>query len=169
MIMLHTADRDTVGSPTSVWWKIEAQGWFSRHFSLYQGDAYITTLQMQLWREGCDFTITGHNFTIRKASIWKDAFQLVAGGESVCDVQRNFWSRRFELVSAEQTRGLQPAGWFSTAYQLLAGGIEVGRISRADWWSRRRVANFAPTVPPPIQVLAIFLVLILAQRRNKSN
>ena len=117
---------------------------------------------MQLWREGCDFTITGHEFSIRKASIWKDAFQLFAGGESVCDVQRNFWSRRFELVSAEQTWGLQPAGWFSTAYQLLAGGIEVGRMSRADWWSRRRVAYFAPTVPPPIQVLAIFLVLILA-------
>jgi hypothetical protein len=167
--MVDTADGDTAGSSTSVWWKIEPQGWFSRHFSLYQGDAYITTLQMQLWREGCDFTITGHDFTIRKASIWKDAFQLFAGGESVCDVQRNFWSRRFELVSAEQTWGLQPAGWFSTAYQLLAGGIEVGRISRADWWSRRRVAYFAPTVPPPIQVLPIFLVLIVGQRRNKSN
>ncbi len=167
--MLHTADRDAVSSSTSNWWKIEPQGWFSRHFSLYQGDAYITTLQMQLWREGCDFTITGHDFTIRKASMWKDAFQLFAGGESVCDVQRNFWSRRFELSSAEHTWGLQPAGLFSTAYQLLAGGIEVGRVSRADWWSRRRVAYFASTVPPPIQVLAIFLVLIVGQRNNKSN
>jgi hypothetical protein len=93
----------------------------------------------------------------------------MVSGESVCDVKRSFWSRRFELVSAEQTWALQPAGLFSAVYQLLAGEREAGRIARAGWLTRRRVATFDVEVPPPIQVMAIFLVLIVGQRQNKSN
>ena len=169
MTTLHPADTAIVGSATPVSWRIEPQGWFSRHFNLYQDERYITTLQMQLWQEGCDFTITGHDFSICKASFWKDAFQLFAGSESVCDVKRSFWSRRFELVSAGHAWMLQPAGWISAVYQLVSDGRETGRIARASLWTRRRVATFDHNVPPPIQVLAIFLVLIVGQRQNKSN
>ena len=169
MTTVHPADAGTASRTTLISWRIEPQGWFSRHFDLYQDEKFITTLHMQFWQEGCDFRITGHDFTIRKPSIWKDAFQLLAAGESVCDAQRSFWSRRFDLVSAEQAWGLQPAGWLSAVYQLLAGEHEAGRVARAGLFSRRRVAWFDHNVPPPIQVLAIFLVLIVGQRQNKSN
>jgi hypothetical protein len=165
----HTADRHVVGRLISASWRIEPQSCFSRHFDLYQDEKYITTLQMQFWQEGCDFTIAGHDFSIRRASLWKDAFQLLAGGESVCDVKRGFWSRRFDLASTHGAWTLQPTGWISMAYQLLAGSSEAGRIARVHWWSRRQVAWFDNNVPPPVQVLAIFLVLIISQRRNKSN
>jgi hypothetical protein len=124
---------------------------------------------MKLWREGSEFSMAGHDFAIRKPSIWKDAFQLLAGDESLCDVKRSFWSRRFEVTAVGQRWILQPAGWFSTAYQLLAGVREVGRIRRASLFTRRRLAEFASDVPPPIQVLAIFLVLLVGQRHKKSS
>jgi uncharacterized protein YxjI len=169
MTVTEIAAEPTVRAPGSVHWRIEPQGLFSRHFDLYQNDQFITTLQMQLWQEGCDFTIGGHDFAIRKPAIWKDEFQLVAGDGSVCDVRRKIWSRRFQLSATDQQWVLHPAGWFSTQYQLSTGSRVIGRISRADWWSRRRVAEFAGDVPPPIQVLAIFLVLVVAKRRSKSQ
>jgi hypothetical protein len=150
-------------------WAIEPQGLFSRHYDLYQGDDHITTLQMGFWREGCEFAIAGHAFAIRRAPLWKDGFQLVAGESVVCEVRRNFWSRKFALEAAEQSWTLKPAGFFTTAYHLVSSAGERGRISRRDWWSRRRVANFEPDVPPPVQVLAIFLVLIVASRQSKSQ
>jgi hypothetical protein len=159
----HAADPDACS------WQIEPQGFFSRHFDLYREGRHVTTLHMQLWREGCDFSITGHDFAIRKSSLWKDAFQLLAGEESVCEVRRSFWSRRFELNAAQQSWAVQPAGWFSTIYHLLAEGRQAGSISRVHVWSRKRAAVFAADVPPPIQVLAIFLVLIVGQRQSKSQ
>jgi hypothetical protein len=169
MTALHAAGSHDVGRSISAAWRIEPQSWFSRHFDLYQDEKFITTLQMQFWQEGCDFTIADHDFSIRKASLWKDAFQLLSGGESVCDGKRSFWSRRFELTSTQDTWTLQPAGWLSMAYQFLAGSREAGRIAHAHWWSRRQVAWFHHNVPPPVQVLAIFLVVIIRQRRSRSK
>jgi uncharacterized protein YxjI len=169
MTRTELAVEPTAGVPASVSWRIEPQSLFSRHFDLYQNGQFITTLHMQFWQEGCDFRVGGHEFVIRKPAIWKDEFQLITGDGSVCDVQRNFWSRRFQLSAADQQWALHPAGWFSTQYQLTTGSRVVGRISRADWWSRRRVAEFAGDAPPPIQVLAIFLVLVVVKRQSKAH
>lgn len=150
-------------------WQIEPRSILSRQFDLYQADEHITTLQMAVWREGCTFAIAGHEFAIRRRSLWTDGFLLLADGENVCEVRRNFWSRRFELEAVERRWILQPTGFLSTAYLLRSGEREEGRILRVAWWSRRRVAEFEHDVPPPIQVLAIFLVLIVAQRQSKAH
>jgi len=159
----------TAGPILAIDWTIEPKGFFSPNFNLYCRGDFVTTLQMKLWREGCSFSIAGHEFNIRKPSMWKDAFELVASDTTVCEVNRSFWSRRFELSGAGQQWVLQPVGLFSTTYQLLAGEREVGRVSLASWWSRRRSGRFAEEVPPPVQVLAIFLVLIVANRQSKSQ
>ena len=150
-------------------WAIEPRGVFSRHYELFRAGAHVTTLQMALWREGGTFTIAGHDFAVSRPSLWTDTFHLLVDGESVCDVRRKFWSSKFELATAEQRWVLQPATFFSTTYQILAHGREQGRISRAGWFTRRRVAKFASVVPPPVQVLAIFLVLIVANRQSKAH
>jgi hypothetical protein len=168
-MMPETITIEREESSATMTWLIQPKSFISRHFELYQNDEVITTLRMDLWREGCSFSVGGHDFVIRKPSIWKDGFHVLAGDENLCDVKRNFWSRRFEIAAAGQQWVLQPAGLFSTTHQFLAGTREEGRVRRASWFSRRRIADFASNVPPPIQVLVIFLVLILGQRQSKST
>jgi hypothetical protein len=155
-------------------WQIAPQGFFSRHFNLTRGGQLVATLRMSLWTEGCEFTIAGHEFAIRRVSMWKDGFQLFTGDQSVCEVKRGFWSRRFELSAVDEKLLLQPAGWFTRNYQLLAvdfkaGQREVGQIRPAGWFTRQRVATFADEVPLPVQVFALFLVLVVSQRQQRRN
>lgn len=158
---------------TTSHWDVVPQGAFSRHFDLRRGGVTVASIKMQFWTEGCDFTIADHPFAIRKTSLWKDGFQLMAGAASVCDVKRGFWSRRFELEAVlddtRETWFLQPAGWFTRTYHLLAADRPVGTIQHTGWLTRARVADFAESVPLPVQVLAIFLVLVVSQRQQHRN
>jgi hypothetical protein len=150
-------------------WEIVPQGIFSRHYDLKHRGEIVASLRMSLWTEGCDFTIAGHQFAIRRVSLWKDGFQLFAGDQSVCEVKRGFWSRRFELSAIEEKWVLQPAGWFTRNYQLLRGDCVVGSIRPVGWFTRKRIADFADEVPPPVQVFAIFLVLVVSQRQQRHS
>ena len=102
---------------------------------------------MAFWTEGCDFTIAGHAFSIRKQSIWKDGFQLIAGDQCVCEVHRGIWSRRFEMTVAlddtKQTWFLQPAGWFTRTYQLRPGERVEGTILHTGWLDAQPQRNVA--------------------------
>lgn len=153
---------------TSTQWEVVPKGFFSNDYHLLRDGEIIITLKMGLWSEGCQFDIAGHEFVIKKSSFWKDAFQIVADGSPVCEVKRTFWSRRFEVIAAEQTWWLAPLGWFSRTYQLLVGQRQVGTIRPTGFFSRRRVAEFSDEVPPPVQVLAVFLVLIVARRQQSQ-
>lgn len=157
---------------TTSHWDIVPQSAFSRHFDLRRDGETVASLRMQFWIEGCDFTIAGHPFAIRKTSLWKDGFQLLSGEASVCNVKRGFWSRRFELETVlddtKETWFLQPAGWFTRTYHLLTGDHVVGTIQHTGWLTRTRVGDFAEEVPLPVQVLAIFLVLVVSQRQQQK-
>lgn len=154
-------------------WQIVPQSWYSRHFNLMGDGQPVAALRMSLWTEGCEFAIAGHEFTIRRVSLWKDGFQLFAGDDCVCEVRRGFWSRRFELSAtlddANANWILQRAGWFTRDFQLLAGEHEVGTVRPEGWFTRRRVANFTDEVPLPVQVFAIFLVLVVSQRQQRRS
>ena len=170
--MSEVAQTAVAPPATDTTWEIVPQGLLSRHFQLKRDGEVVSTLRMALFREQCHFELAGHSFVIRRPSLWKDAFQLIAGsedGQSVCDVKRNFWSRQFVLASAEQRWVLRPAGFFTRTQVLLVGTREVGSIRPAGWLARRRLAKFSEEMPPPIQVLAIFLVLIVSRRQNQSS
>ncbi len=156
-------------SSNTTTWRIEPARFLSRHFNLYCDGERVTTLQMKLLREGCDFIIADHRFSIRRKSIWKDGFELLADGQKVCGVTRKALSRRFTLATDDQTWTLRPAGWISRTYRLFAGQRPLGAIIPAGIFTRRRTATFAREVPPPVQVLAIFLVLVVAQRQQSSD
>jgi hypothetical protein len=150
-------------------WDVVPQGIFSRHYDLRRDGEAMASLKMQLWTEGCEFTIAGHRFSIRRTSLWKDGFQLLAGPSSVCDVKRGFWSRRFELEAVEEKWFLQPAGWFTRTYQLVSGNRVVGSIRHTGLFTRSRVGEFAESVPPPVQMFAIFLVLVVSRRQQRRS
>jgi hypothetical protein len=154
---------------TTSQWQINPEGFFSRHFDLFRDGETIASLQMGFWTEGCHFTLAGHEFQIERVSVWKDGFRLVARGESVCDVRRTFWSRQFELFAADEKWILQPTGWFTRDFHLLAASREVGRIQPLGWFTRKRVAWFSESVPLPMQVLAVFLVLLVSQRQQRKH
>ena len=150
-------------------WEVVPRSLLSRHFDLLRDGQIVVSLEMAMFREACNFSIAGHDFAIRHTSIWKDTFQLLVGDKPVCEVTRGFWSRRFQLAAIEQLWALQPIGIFSRGYQLLSGTDEVGVIRPAGWFTRRRFANFTDDVPPPVQVLAIFLVLIISNRQQHHS
>ena len=157
----------------STQWQILPQGFFSRHFNLVRGGELVAALRMSFWTEGCEFAIAGHEFAIRRVSLWKDGFQLFAGDQCVCEVKRNFWSRRFELSATLDDSNmkwvLQRAGWFTRNFQLLANEREVGTVRPVGWCTRQRVADFDEEVPLPVQVFAIFLVLVVSQRQQRRS
>jgi hypothetical protein len=52
---------------------------------------------------------------------------------------------------------------------MMAGDREVGTIRPTGLFTRHRVADFADEVPLPVQIFAIFLVIVAAQRQKKRN
>jgi hypothetical protein len=148
-------------------WEIVPRGLFSWHYDMRCHGELIASLQMTFWTEGCNFTIADHPFAIRRVSLGREWFLLLSGDQSVGEAKRKFGLRRFELTAAGESWLLQPASWFSRIYRLLAANQEVGAIRPAGWLTRRRLADFAADVPPPIQVLAIFLVLVISRRQNR--
>jgi hypothetical protein len=147
-------------------WQIAPAGFFSRHYDVFRDGQLVTKLRMNLWREGCHFAIAGHEFAIVRPSLWKDAFILMSGDEQLCTVTKKFWSRRFELVALDQSWSLQPASFFTRSYQLIDRSRAVGTIGPSGWFTRSRTAEFSAEVPPPIQLLAIFLVLLVNRRQH---
>ena len=166
--MSDVVSTDACAGADAITWRIEPAGFFSRHFNLYGGELTVK-LEMTLLREGCDFTLADHRFSIRRKSIWKDGFQLIADGQVVCNVARPALSRRYELTTGRQTWTLRPAGWISRVYRLSDGELQLGAIVPAGVFTRRRAATFAAEVPPPVQVMAIFLVLVVARRKQSSD
>jgi hypothetical protein len=154
------------GSVIANQWEIVPRGFLSRNYDLLRDGEVVVTLKMAMFREACEFTIAGHSFAIRRTSVWKDTFQLMIGDKPVCEVKRGFWSQRFELAAVDQSWVLQRIGFFSRGHQLCVGERAVGEIRPAGWFTRRRVAEFSDDVPPPVQVLAIFLVLIVSRRQQ---
>ena len=122
---------------------------------------------MSLWTEGCEFTIAGHQFAIRRVSLWKDGFQLFAGDQTVCDVKR-------ELLVAPLRADCRGPELGAAAGRLVHAHVPArspasakrGTVRPAGWFTRRRAAEFADDVPPPVQVFAIFLVLVVSQRQQ---
>jgi hypothetical protein len=173
MLLRSVATFRSMAVMTDTPWQIVPQSFFSRHFDLIRGGQTIASLRMAFLTEGCEFSIAGHQFAIRRKSLWVDGFQLFAGDESVCEVRRGFWSRRFEIMAtlddAYEHWVLQPVGFFTRTHELLAGEQQVGTVRPAGWFSRRRIGDFTDDVPLPVQVLAIFLVLLVSQRQQKRN
>ena len=155
------------GSLVANQWEVVPRSLFSRHYDLVRDGEIVVSLEMAMFRENCTFTIAGHAFAIRHTSVWKDQFQLLVGEQPVCQVKRTFWAGRFELSAADQTWTLQRIGFFSRGHKLVAGERWAGEIRPAGWFTRRRVANFADDVPPPVQVLSIFLTLIISHRQQR--
>jgi hypothetical protein len=153
---------------TASTWLVVPRGFFAREFELVHDGQTVTTLRLALFKEACEFTLGGHEFAARRRSIWKCGFDFSCDGVPICSVKHNFWSWRYEIEAADQTWTLKRAGWFTRSHQLLSGEQEVGTIRPTGFFSSRRAAHFLDSVPPPIQVLAIFMVLILARREQHS-
>jgi hypothetical protein len=153
---------------TTTSWLIVPRGFFAREFDLIREGQVVATLRLALMREACEFTLSGHQFAIRRKSIWKDGFEFFCDGTLLCTVAHTFLSSRYEITAADQGWTLMRAGWFTRRHQLLSGELEVGTIQPTGWFTSKRMAEFSDAVPPPIQVLAIFLVLILARREQQS-
>jgi hypothetical protein len=149
-------------------WMVVPRGFFSREIVLVREGQVVATLKLAMFKEACEFTLSGHQFEIRRKSIWKDGFEFFCDGTSICTVSHAFWSWSYEISAADQAWTLQRAGFFSRRHQLLSGEQEVGTIQPTGWFTSKRIAHFADNVPPPIQVLAIFVVLILARREQQS-
>jgi len=150
-------------------WMVVPRGFFSREYALVREGQVVATLKLAMFKEACEFALGGHQFEVRRKSIWKDGFEFLCDGELICAVTHKFWSWTYEITAADQVWILQRAGFFSRRHQLLNGEQEEGSIQPTGWFTSQRIAHFADSVPPPIQVLAIFIVLILARREQQSS
>jgi hypothetical protein len=166
--MSHTTTPILPEALTASTWMVVPRGLFAREFSLVHEGQEVATLKLALFKEACEFSLGGHQFAIRRKSIWKDGFEFSCDGAPVCSVSHEFWSWRYEIQAADEAWTLQRAGWFTRRHHLLSGEQEVGTIQPTGWFTSQRIAHFADSVPLPIQVLAIFMVLILARREQQA-
>jgi hypothetical protein len=166
--MTKSATQDLTEASLATTWMVVPRGFFAREYALVREGQVVATLKLAIFKEACEFTLGGHQFEIRRKSIWKDGFDFACDGVPVCTVVHYFLSSRFEIAAADQGWTLKRAGWFSRRHQLLSGEQQVGTIQTTGWFTSQRIAQFADSVPPPIQVLAIFIVLIVARREQQA-
>lgn len=166
--MFKSTTQDRPKAPIATTWMVVPRGLFAREYVLVREGEVVATLKLALFKESCEFTLRGHQFAVRRKSIWKDGFEFFCDDALICSVSHDFWSSRYEITAGDQQWTLQRAGFFSRRHQLLSGELEVGSIQPTGWFTSQRIAHYAESVPPPIQVLSIFVVLILARREQQS-
>ena len=145
------------------------RGLFARDYVLVREGEVVATLKLALFKESCEFTLRGHQFAIRRNSIWKDGFEFFCDDALICERESRF------LVVA-LTRSRPAINMDSAASRLFLSSPSIaqrrarGRPDSADRLvhAANGSPHFAENVPPPIQVLSIFVVLILARREQQS-
>lgn len=150
-------------------WQVVPRGFFAREYALVCDGQEVAALRLAMLKEACEFELGGHQFSLRRKSVWKDGFEFSCDGSLVCTVSHAFWSWRYEITAGYQAWTLQRAKWLTRRYQLVSGEQEVGAVQPAGWFTTKRIAQFADSVPLPIQVLVILMVLIIARRDQQSS
>jgi hypothetical protein len=147
------------------------KSWLSWDFRIEDDGREIAFIDRDWFRERATFAVDGAAYDVRRTSVVQGTFTLERGGVEIARAQKTSAFRRaFEIETADHERyELRAASTFRREFQLTRGGVPVGSISPVSMFGRTATAHLPETVPRPVQLFMLFLVLVLWKRRSDAS
>jgi len=145
---------------------LEAQkrGFFKRSYELTERGSRVADLA-DIKREGCDFTVGGHSYRIRRERS-KRFFLDGPGGEAA--VAERDGGRRWRISSPAGSFELVKPSMWRSPWELQANGRAVGRIEHAGGFGRLSKAELPAEIPRELQVFVFYVVLMTWEREASA-
>ncbi|MEM6799168.1 MAG: hypothetical protein AAF589_06610 [Planctomycetota bacterium] len=151
-------------------------GWFTWDYNVTKGGERIASIDMEWGRDAGSFFLGGREFHVRREGFLGivGAFELTAEDHAVCRVRRpNPLSRRFEIAFSEHMAmpplTLTAASVFSRKYYVNRGGERLGEIRPLGFFTRKAEVDLSDSVPAPVQVFLLWLVLLNWRRASDDG
>jgi hypothetical protein len=146
------------------------KSWLSWDFRVTEDGRDIAFIDRDWFRERATLDVDGATYHMRRTSVVHGTFALEHDGRVVAEAKKTSAFRRaFEVVTVDGERyELQASSMFRREFQLLRGGVPVGAVRPVSIFGRTATVNFPQTVPRPLQLFLVFLVLVLWKRTSDA-
>ncbi len=138
----------------------QKRGFFKRSYELTERGSRVADLA-DIKREGCDFTVGGHSYRIRRER--SKRFLLNGPGGEAAVAERD-GGKRWRISSPVGSYELVRTSFWRSAWELQANGRPVGRIERAGGFGRLSKAELPAEIPRELQVFVFYVVLMVWER-----
>ena len=139
--------------------------WYSWSFRILEGDREVARLDRSAFRERATFSLEGSQYEMRRTSLTLGTFVLERDGRLLAEATKpSAFRREFEVVAEKGPFRLQAASWFRREFLLLQGSSRLGSVKPDSAFGRAATADFPTTIPLPVRLFLVFLVLVLWQR-----
>lgn len=116
-------------------------------------------------RERVSFASGGDAYLARRTSVLRGTFVLERSGSVVAEaVKPSVLRRALELRHGSERYRLEPEAALRRDFRLVRGGIPVGLVWPTSTFRRGGAARLPATLPRPVRLFVVTLVLILWNR-----
>mgnify|MGYP001115306857 CR=1 FL=1 len=124
-------------------------------------------------RDEAVITSPDRTFTARRERVFRAGAVLEsAEGTLRAKAEREqFWREHYRIRFDDTTLFLRQKAWSLKSVFLISDGSgEIGSIQRQKLFSRRMVAEFPATPPPPLEITGFLVwIVLMVQRRQASE
>jgi hypothetical protein len=149
--------------------KVIPKSWFSWDFYITDGASPLAEIDVSLWREKGVIMFRDSTYEVRREGLMSGAFLLESEGALLARAEKpSAFRRAFEVEFGERFYILRAESAFRRKFLLMDGDREVGRLSPDGIFTRRATADFPESIPLPVKVFLIWLVVILWKRQSDN-
>jgi hypothetical protein len=142
---------------------------FSWDFVVTDGALPVAEIDVSWWREKGRLTAQGATYDIYREGWMNGAFLLESDGALLARAEKPSALRRsFDLECGKKFYTLRAESHFRRKFVLFDGEREVGWISPDGMFTRHATAQFPDSIPLPVKIFIIWLVVILWKRQSDS-
>lgn len=132
-------------------------------YELMQENAQIGSIRPALFGESAKVLIGKSAFGVKRKSPL-GMFQLLdAQNQPACSAKKHL-NRSFSVTIDGLPMRLSANGLVSRSFSLMQNGSVIGTIVQKGWFRKRTVADLPPSIPIPVQVFLVTLVLFMWKR-----
>lgn len=132
-------------------------------YELMQENAQIGSIRPALFGESAKVLIGKSTFTVKRKGLL-GVFQLLdTQKQPVCSAKKHL-NRSFSVTINGSPMRLGADGLVSRSFSLMENGSVIGTIVQKGWFRKRAVADLPLSIPVPVQVFLVTLVLFMWKR-----
>jgi hypothetical protein len=141
--------------------KTTPRNWFTWNCDVVEDNLAIGSIEFSAWGEAGQFFISNSCYVAYRETPVSAIFFLEQNGERIAwAVKSNPFARMFEINYADTKYELKAESPFSREFVLQERELIIGAISPEHLFTRRAIADLPTTIPLPLRLFMIWLVLL---------
>src|SRR5262245_28693936 len=141
--------------------KLTPKRWFSWDLIVMDGESPIAEINFSWWSEKGVLTILGYTYDVYREGLMSGEFILESSGSILARAKKpSALYRSFDIEYGEKFYTLRAESALSRKFVLMSEDREVGWLGRDGLFTRRATVELPESLPLPVKVFIIWLVVI---------